>query len=560
MMQVDVRLRSEMNAGDKRGPARGRRGAPTEAALVEALSRPSAYAHRPRDVELVRTNTSLVFLAGERVYKVKRRVDLGFVDYTTLGRRRFFCEEEVRLNRRLAPGVYLGVVPVARGRDGTLHVDGLGETVEVAVEMKRLPASRMLGSLVEAGEVDNSWIGEIASLLAGFHAGARTGPEVDVYGTPEAVAYNVRENFDQTAGFAAPPGRDAPAGARTVSPGLHAFLAGRAERFLSEQQTLLEARVRNGRIRDGHGDLHAGNICLTDQGIVIYDRIEFAPRFRCGDVASDLAFLAMDLDGRGVRGFSAFLVRRYAEQAGDPDLERLTRFYKGYRAVVRAKVASFGAVDREVGDEEREARRLEALSYFHLAASYELGPVLILTCGLPASGKSTVARRLAEPFEAAVLRSDVRRKQLAGLDPTTSAAAALHGGIYTPEMSERTYAALLAGAEAILSDGRSVVVDAAFARADRRRPFVDLAERLRLPWLLVETRVDDETTRRRMRARVGDRSEVSDADYCVYERLRDEYEPPLEVPEPHVLAADGGAPADETAERALDRLVAQVAG
>ena len=176
--------------------------------------------------------------------------------------------------------------------------------------------------------------------------------------------------------------------------------------FLAAERDLFEQRVAEGRIRDGHGDLHAGNICLTADGFVVYDCIEFAPRFRCGDVACDLAFLAMDLDYRGFRAFSRFLVRCYARHAGDTELGRLMDFYKSYRAVVRAKVASLAAAEPELPFQEREAKRLEGLRYFNLAAAYELPPSLILTCGLPASGKSTAARHLALPFEALVLRSE----------------------------------------------------------------------------------------------------------------------------------------------------------
>jgi hypothetical protein len=529
----------------------------TQAELVEALRQPGAYPHEPADVELAQTHISLVFLAGDRVYKVKKPVNLGFLDYTTLDRRRRFCEEEVRLNRRLAPDVYLGVVPITRAPDGSLHVGGSGETVEVAVEMRRLPAIRMLDSLLVSGAIDNEQMGALADLLVRFHSKAATGAGVDEHGTPEAIAFNVRENFEQTEAFAAPPGLSAGAGARTVSPALHAFLSIAAGRFLAGERDLLERRVREGRIREGHGDLHAGNICLTGEGIKIYDSIEFAPRLRCGDVACDLAFLAMDLDHRGFRGFSRYLVRRYAERAGDVELERLLGFYKSYRAIVRAKVASFAAVEPELAPPEREQKRLEALRYFHLAAAYELPPVLILTCGLPASGKSTAARRLSAPFEAVILRSDTRRKVLAGLSPTQRASAGFGSGIYTPDMTERTYRSLLEDAEAALRAGRSVVVDASFSRAAQRKPFADLAETLGAPLLVAEAAAPEETIRARMAARTRDFGEVSDADFGVYLGMRQTYEPPHELPHLQQLRAEPGEAGEEMVARAIDRLVAQ---
>lgn len=530
---------------------------PGQSELIDAIARGSADARGPVEVELVQTHLSLVVLAGDRAYKFKKALDLGFVDYTTLDRRRRFCEEEVRLNRRLAPGVYVGVVPITRERDGSLRIDGSGEVVEYAVEMRRLPAGRMLDRLLEAGEIDNQQMDELAQLLAGFHEAAATGGGVDEYGTWDAVAFNVHENFDETAPFVGPAGEGAPAGPRTLSPMLHRFLSDAADRFLDRERALIDKRVRERRIRDGHGDLHAGNVCLADSGIIVYDCIEFAPRLRCGDVACDLAFLAMDLDYRGFRGFSRYFVKRYGEHAGDAELGSLITFYKGYRAIVRAKVASIAAADLGLGAEDRERRRLDAFRYFHLAASYELPAVLIVTCGLPASGKSTAAKHLAAPFEAVTLRSDARRKLLAGLPPTRRAGADYGSGIYTPQITELTYESLLAGARAALLDRRSVVVDASFARQAQRAPFAELARELTTPFVLVETTAPEATIRARMRARDRDPSSVSDADLTVYRLMQQAYEPPRELPAAQVLTAGEGEPGEETTARALDRIIEQ---
>ena len=529
----------------------------TEAELIDALSRPTAYPHGPASVELVQTHLSLVFLAGDRVYKVKKPLDLGFVDYTTLERRRRFCDDEVRLNHRLAPGVYQGVVPITRDPDGRLRVDGDGETLEVAVEMLRLPRERMLDRLLAAGEIDNEQMNALAEMLALFHAEARTGEGVDEYGTPEAVAFNVRENFEQTEAFAAEPGSAGAAGVGTITPTLHTFLRVAAERFLTSEHELLQRRLRGKRIRDGHGDLHAGNVCMTDEGIRIYDRIEFAPRFRCGDVACDLAFLAMDLDLRGYRGFAHYLVRRYRKSSRDPELDELMTFYKSYRAIVRAKVASLTAVALELSASERELKRLEAMRYFHLATSYALPPVLILMCGLPASGKTTAARNLAQPFEAIVLRSDLRRKQLAGVRRTERATAEFGSGIYAEDMTARTYRALLAQADVDLVGRRSVVVDASFGRAAQREPFLNLAKRHHVPFVVIETMAPEGVIRARMEKRSSDRAEVSDADFAVYLRMREVYERPQELPNHQVVQAPPDEPGEELVARTLDRLVAQ---
>lgn len=525
--------------------------------LIDSLSQPRAYPHRAGKVELVQTHLSLVFLAGDRVYKVKKPIDLGFADYSTLDRRRRYCEAEVRLNRRLAPGIYLGVVPITRTADGSLRVAGDGCPIEFAVEMRRLPADRMLDRLLAAGEIDNQQMEALAELLVRFHAGAATGPGVDEHGTPEAVAFNVGENFEQTVAFAAPPGSEGAAGARGLSPLLHRFLQTRANGFLTAERDLIERRVRDGRIREGHGDLHAGNICFTDEGIVVYDCIEFAARLRCGDVACDLAFLAMNLDQQGSRGFSRYLVRHYAHLGGDVELERLIGFYKTYRAIVRAKVASFAAVEAELAPAERERKRLEAMRYFHLAAAYELPTVLMLTCGLPASGKSTVARHLTEPFEAVLLRSDLRRKQLAGLAPTHHAGTRFGAGIYTPAMTDRVYRSLLADAGDALRAGRSVVVDASFSLAAHREPFAELARAAGAPLVVVETVAPEQAIRTRMAARQQRLGEVSDADFQVYLAMRDLFESPAELHGSQVLRAGPDEAGEETTARAIDALVSQ---
>jgi aminoglycoside phosphotransferase family enzyme/predicted kinase len=523
------------------------------AELFQALRDPAAYPFQVGEVGFLETHVSLLFFAGERVYKVKKPVDLGFLDFSTLERRRHFCEEEVRLNRRLAPDTYLGVVEIRRDAAGAVRVGGAGELVEPAVEMRRLPAERMLEALLERGEVDNQLVHALAALLASFHAEAATGPGVDEHGSPEAVAANVRENFEQTRGFAEDKG------ARTISRALHAFLERRAERFLAEHRDLLERRVREGRIRDGHGDLHSGNICFPPGRIVIYDCIEFSARYRSSDVACDLAFLAMDLDRLGFRGFGRFLEHEYAEEAGDAGLAELMGFYKEYRAVVRAKVESILAADEGADPERREAARLSGMRYWHLAASYALPPTLILMCGLPGSGKSWAARELARPFEAVVLSSDVIRKRLAGV-PLTERRRGGRGSeeLYSTEMTDRTYRAMLAEAERALASGRTVVADATFASLQRRADFRALARRLGVPFALVHVTASEALVRERMERRRSDEHEVSDADFQVYRLMQRQFQPPDELLSTELVElASGSEPPEEAAARLIDLLLAQ---
>lgn len=327
-------------------------------ALVEVLLKPKTYAHHPRKVELVQTQMSFVFLAGDYVYKVKKPVDLGYLDYTTLEKRLFFCRQEIELNRRLCPEVYLEVVPVVRHND-QIRLGGEGEAIEHAVKMKQLPADRMMDKLLPQNLVTEDMVDRVAGKLAAFHAKAATSPEISKYGSLEAIRINADENFDQTGKYI---------DVTILSPrynGIEAY----TENFLESNKSLFDRRVKEGRIKDCHGDLHAAHVCITN-GICIYDCIEFNDRFRYGDVASEVAFLAMDLDRFQRADLSRAFVASYVRLSQDEELLKLLNFYKCYRAYVRGKVASFMFDDPYLPEKEKKAARAAASMYFELAESY----------------------------------------------------------------------------------------------------------------------------------------------------------------------------------------------
>jgi len=352
--------------------------------LVQNLLRPEAYPHRPRRVRLVETHISYVFLAGPYAYKVKKPVNFGFLDYSTLEKRRYLCQEEVRLNRELCPDTYLGVVPITRTAEG-FAVGGDGEAVEYAVLMRRLPEGRMLDRLVKGGRVDPEVLVRVARLMAAFHAGSARGPEVDRFGSLETVGFNWEENFAQTVPYV---GRTVP---RRWYEGIRRYVEG----FLQESAELFLKRVAEGRIRDCHGDLRAESICIED-GICIFDRIEFNARFRYGDVASEVAFLTMDLDALGRPDLGYVFAEAYVAASGDRELWRLLPFYQCYRAYVRGKVTSF-RLD-QVGT-EREGLKVRHLArrYFRLAWDYARAPqrpVVVALTGAPPETGLFLARGL----------------------------------------------------------------------------------------------------------------------------------------------------------------------
>lgn len=523
--------------------------------LIDALMQPEAFTRlipAARNVTLLQTHISLLFfvdgLDGGRVYKVKKPVDLGFLDFTTLEARRHFCHEEVRLNRRLAPDVYLGVQAIVRDRNGRIRLGEYGddEVIDFAVEMIRLPAERMLSELLAQGQVDNATLRELAKLLAEFHRTCPTGEGVDEHASPRSLRSQVEETLTQLEPFIG----------TALSPVLHTSLRRWCEQFLTEHESLLKQRIADGRIREGHGDLHSENICILPDRIVIYDCIEFTPRFRCRDVACELAFVAMDLDARSSRSKSECLIREYAALTSDETLSDVLPLYKVYLALVRAKVNALKSTDESVSADERQTSLRRAAQYAQLAATYLIGPAMMVMCGLPGSGKSWAARAAAEPFEATVLRSDVIRKQLAGLDPYTNAAAAVPH-VYSPAYTQRTYAAMLQRARDALQQRRTVLADATFSSQQLRQPFFDLAKQLHIPRVLLHTHAPPEEIRRRMDRRRTDAQEVSDADWAVYERAAANWQDPSELPADCVVRIEPGNEPHEIAAAAIDALLEQ---
>jgi aminoglycoside phosphotransferase family enzyme len=321
--------------------------------LIEALLHEDAYPHPATDLRLYETHISWVVVAGPYAYKLKKPLDLGFLDFSTLERRRAACEDEVRLNRRLSPSVYLGVAWVVE-RDGGYQMGGPGRAVEPATWMRRLP------KLLARGEVDARLVGRIARRVARFHSRAATGPGVDNYGSPDALRSNWDENFAQTAAFVS----------RTISADAYSALRAYVERFLSSQRPLLERRVAAGRVRDGHGDLHAASICLEGRRLHIFDCLEFAPRFRCADVAAEVAFLAMDLDHAGRTDLAQAFVDAYVRASGDGELLLVLDFYRCSRAYVRGKVLSLRLDQPGLPPGQREPLVADARRYFEQARAY----------------------------------------------------------------------------------------------------------------------------------------------------------------------------------------------
>ena len=327
--------------------------------FLQALLNPASYEHAASEVELVQTHISSVLLAGDFVYKFKKPVNFGFLDFSDLEKRRHCCEQELILNRRLCPDIYLGLVTVTQEDDGRFVLNGRGKVVEYGVKMARMPEDRMMSRVIQRGELQAEHVESLVRILADFYRQADGGDEIAQFGTAEAVAVNVLENFEQTEGFI---------GQGALSQAQFDRISAYARGILA-QSALFQARIDGGYIRDCHGDLYSANICLADK-VYIFDCIEFNQRFRYCDVASDVAFLAMDLDYHGLNQYSSQFIRQFCERTGDDSLPGLLNFYKCYRAYVRGKIGLFTASDPAVDPKVQESCRQQAGQYFQLADRY----------------------------------------------------------------------------------------------------------------------------------------------------------------------------------------------
>lgn len=492
----------------------------TDPRLVTAMSRPDFYPHRPASVELIQTHISYVFIAGDLVYKVKKAVDFGFLDFTTLEKRKENCLKEVSLNRRLAPEAYLGVEEISESEDGGLvlgiGVGGGSKVVEYAVKMIKLPEDKMLVNLLAERKIEPHQMDAIALKVSSFHSQAETGGDIDRFGGLEIIRKNHDENFDQTKSFIG----------LTLVQEQYDFIRAYIYKFLQSKKELLDKRVTGRHIRDCHGDLHAEHVCMADS-IIIYDCIEFNDRFRYSDTAADVAFLAMDLDFRGYPEFSREFVKAYVRHSGDEDLMELLPFYQCYYAYVRGKVIGFRLDDPAISADEKKSAKLAARKYFNLAAKYAAipaKPLLIITTGLMGSGKSVLARNLGAMLDAEVIRTDVLRKELLNIRPEERRLEKFGEGIYSEEMTARTYEKAFEKAKSILAGGRSVIIDASFKKNKARLRAAQIAEEYGAGFFAFQCECTNSAVHERLDRRMRVSRDASDGRWELFELQKKDYE------------------------------------
>ncbi len=508
--------------------------------LIAALREPARYAHAVGRVELLQTHISCVLLAGDYAYKIKKPVNLGFLDFSTLAARRHYCEEELRLNRRTAPGLYLDVLAIG-GSASAPVIGGGGEAIEYALRMRRFDQDDLLDRMARRGALAPAHIDALARGLAAFHGQiARAGAD-DAFGSPQRIIAPALQNFEQMLPLA---------GAKAEI-ALLARLRDWTGREHAALAPVFAARKRDGWVRECHGDLHLGNIALLEGVPTPFDGIEFNPDFRWIDVMNEIAFLAMDLFDHRLPRLAFRFVNAYLESTGDYAGLRVLRFYLVYRALVRAKVACLRAHQTGIAAQAKSEIEQEYRRHLHLAErlAAPAHAALLIMHGLSGSGKTTVAQDLLEALGAVRLRSDVERKRLFGIAAQARSGSALNAGLYAPAANERSYARLAELAREVLAARYPVIVDAAFLKRAERERFAALARDAGARFLIAACTAQPATLRARVVARATEARDASEAGLAVLERQFATAEPLAqdEAGYTFAISAEHGAGVPETA-------------
>ncbi len=514
--------------------------------LVASMTRPEFYPYGPASVELIQTHISYIFIAGDYVYKVKKDVDFGFLDFTTLEKRKYYCDAELRLNKRLAREIYLDVVTICEDNKGNLSLEDGDTIIDYAVRMKKIPEERMLNRLLEKGVVEVAVMDDVARTVSEFHKQAATGGKIDEIGGFDTVCRNHEENFQQTEDYID----------ITIPAKRHRFIKSYVNRFLQNNRPLFEKRVAQHKIRDCHGDLHLQHICLADD-IFIFDCIEFNERFRYLDVAAEVSFLSMDLDYNKYPEYGKAFIDAYLRYSGDPEIRTLLNFYRCYFAHVRGKVIGFKAKDGAIDEAERQAAIETASRYFDLAYGYAARPerpTLVLTAGLMGTGKSVLAGNLVPLLDAKIIHSDVIRKEMLSIDPSERHHEDFGEGIYSDDISGKTYEKALQLAEAELKKGKSAIIDASFKTKGEREMAFRLTSSTDADFFIVECVCPDKIVKERLDARLSDSKEASDGRWEIFEAQKGSFEKIDEFPTDCHITIDSSQRPEGCMEEAIDKI------
>jgi aminoglycoside phosphotransferase family enzyme/predicted kinase len=514
--------------------------------LIAFLQSESSYPHRPRVVRSIQTHISWVFIASPFVFKVKKPVNLGFVDFGTLEKRHHFCQRELELNRRLCPDTYLGVVPIYKS-GANFSFAPEGKIAEYTLKMRELRDGWFLRELLAKGLAGETEINRVITCLQRFYESEVPSPEIERWGKAEKLKISTDENFAQAEQLTG----------KTISTPALETIRHFTNNFYAANERLFQERIQQHRIRDCHGDLHLDHVHITPEATTIFDCIEFNDRFRFIDIANDLAFLAMDFDFEGKHELGNLFLRNAAQAFRDPAMLKLANFYKCYRAFVRGKVESIQAISERPAQSEEHTKR--AARYFRLALRYAVSgsePLLLVVMGRIGTGKTTVARQLASELDWPVFSSDQIRKTLSRVSLTIRTAPELRAKVYSEQMTKETYQNLLKNGLAAVPSHGGVILDATFSNRASRDLLRDECAKGRVPFQVIELEADYQKIADRLRARNATAGEISDARLEDLETLSAAYEQPSELA-PNLIKIYTDGDLSDTIRAVLLRLAEQ---
>ncbi|MDR9365533.1 MAG: AAA family ATPase [Balneolaceae bacterium] len=510
-----------------------------------------SYPHPVDKVEHIQTHISHVFIAGPFVYKLKKHVDFGFLDYSTLNKRKKYCHREVELNRRLSDDIYIGVVGICR-KEGHFNFEVSNNCsdpiIEYVVKMRKLNEAYFLNRIVEDGELSNVHLDRVADTLTPFYLKQKQGRKLSKWGEVQTIKVNTDENFRQTEQFIG----------HTIQRNAYEAVRYFTNHYFQKNQQLFQRRIEDGRIVDGHGDLHLEHIHITPEKVQIYDCIEFNERFRYGDLAADLAFLSMDFDFNRCRKEERYFIEKMSNNLKDDDLIQIIDFYKCYRAYVKGKVKSFQSVEEEVPKKERKRSSKRAIRYFKLSHRYALmgsEPMVIIFMGRVATGKSTLAGVVADHLDIKHHSSDIIRKTLAGVSQTERTPETKRSALYSPGMFEKTYDTLISRALHSIKSRETVILDATYSKSAQRRNLINSLKHKSTPYLFIELKSRDETITERLKSRDEKSGVISDARLEDFETLTAGFQPPKEIDERHLIKIDTEQSPNDSVEQLYKEMI-----
>ncbi len=489
--------------------------------FLEEIKKPETFGKNIDSVKLIQTHISFIVLTGKYAYKIKKPVNFGFLDFSTLEKRKYFCNQELKLNKRLSPEIYLEVDKITKKDDG-LEINGSGKVVDYAVKMKEFSQRKIMTNLLNENKIDEETIEKIVENLVSFYKKEESTDEINKFGEIKTIKQNTDENFDQTKDVIG----------KTIKKEKYDKIKKITNRFLAEKRDVFERRIKNSYIKDCHGDLHTGNIFIKNEEISIFDCIEFNKRFRYSDVASDIGFLAMDLDYQGRPYLSSYLIKKYVEKSRDKGIYGLINFYKAYRAYVRGKVAGFKLNDPNINEEEKKETVKVASKYFDLAYYYillvkkqleEKRPLVFITSGLTGTGKTTAANKISVDYNARKISTDELRKEMMGIDKYERHHEPYNTGIYSPEKMKQTYLKVIEKGKEYLQNDRNIVLDATFKSKNLRKKARELSDQTNSNFLILNTVMPEKKVKNYLQKRVQKKS-ISDGRWEVYEKQKDSFE------------------------------------